>query len=70
MSKQEELSVQSMSSLGETIAVLTSENEYLSSLLKTFFTGDMPEKATLNHMILAKAGRLRLEEKARNAPKV
>ena len=44
---------------------LTNENEFLKSLTSSFWTGDVPDSATLDHMILAKAGRLRLEEKAK-----
>jgi len=35
---------------------------YLESLLDSFFTGDVPDNTTLEHMILAKYGRKRLEE--------
>lgn len=45
--------------------VLDAENEvaYLSSLLESFFTGDVPDVgASLTHMLLARWGRKRLEE--------
>ena len=38
---------------------------YLQSKLDSFWTGDVPENATLDHMILAKYGRQRLSEKAK-----
>ena len=44
---------------------LTNENEFLKSLTGSFWTGDVPDSATLDHMILAKAGRLRLEAKSK-----
>ena len=44
---------------------LTSENEFLRSLLSSFWTGDVPDSATLDHLILAKAGRIRLEAKSK-----
>ena len=47
------------------VGKLTSENEFLRSLLDSFWTGDVPDDATLDHMVIAKAGRLRLEEKAK-----
>lgn len=36
--------------------------EHYRSMLETFFTGDVPDNATLDHLILAKWGRKRLEE--------
>lgn len=47
------------------VANLNNENEFLRSLLDSFWTGNVPENATLDHMVLAKAGRLRLAEKAK-----
>jgi hypothetical protein len=40
---------------------------YLESLLETFFTGDVPNGASLNHFVLAKWGRKRLEEQKSTA---
>ena len=51
--------------LEHNIDVLTATNAYLNSLLDSFWTGDLPEDVTLDHMVLAKAGRHRLEEKAK-----
>jgi hypothetical protein len=51
--------------LHDDVRNLTNENEFLHSLLDSFWSGDVPNNATLNHMILAKAGRLRLAEKAK-----
>lgn len=39
----------------------------LQSKLDAFFTGDVPQNASLDHMILAKAGRVRLQERAKQA---
>jgi hypothetical protein len=39
-----------------------SERDFYKSLVDAFFTGDVPENADLNHMILAKWGRKRLEQ--------
>lgn len=36
--------------------------EHYKSLLDTFFTGDIPDNATFDHLIIAKWGRKRLEE--------
>jgi hypothetical protein len=41
---------------------LEAENKFLRSLLQSFWTGDVPENASLDHLVLAKAGRLRLQE--------
>lgn len=41
---------------------LEAENKFLHSLLESFWTGDVPENASLDHLVLAKAGRLRLQE--------
>jgi hypothetical protein len=38
------------------------ENEHLKSLLNSFWTGDVPQGATLDHMKLAKYGRIRLAD--------
>lgn len=46
---------------------LERENMLLASKLSSFFTGDVPQHATIDHMILAKAGRQRLQEKAKTA---
>lgn len=47
------------------VANLTNENEFLRSLLDSFWTGDVPNDATLDHLVIAKAGRQRLDEKAK-----
>ena len=39
--------------------------QQLESMLNSFWTGDVPSGATLDHMVLAKWGRKRLEEKAK-----
>jgi hypothetical protein len=38
------------------------EITHLKSLLESFWTGDVPQNATLDHMKLAKYGRQRLAE--------
>ena len=47
------------------IDFLNSENTHLKSLLSSFWTGNLLDNTTLDHMVLAKAGRMRLEEKAK-----
>lgn len=44
---------------------LTNENEFLKSLTSSFWTGDVPDSATLDHLILAKYGRVRLEGRSK-----
>lgn len=44
---------------------LQTELAYANSLMLSFWTGDVPDDATLDHMVIAKAGRFRLEEKAK-----
>ena len=44
---------------------LQDELKFANSLIHSFWTGDVPDDATLDHMVIAKAGRLRLEEKAK-----
>lgn len=44
---------------------LINENDFLKGMLSSFWTGDVPNSATLSHMILAKAGRFRIAEKAK-----
>lgn len=39
--------------------------QQLESMLNSFWTGDVPSNATLDHMVLAKWGRKRLEEKVK-----
>ena len=51
--------------LEDCIANLTEELAFQKSLLESFWTGNVPDDATLDHMVIAKAGRLRLEEKAK-----
>lgn len=46
----------------KTLKELEAENMFLLSLLNSFWTGDVPENASLDHLVLAKAGRLRLQE--------
>lgn len=38
------------------------ERDYYMSLVGAFFTGEVPKQAALQHFILAKWGRRRLEE--------
>jgi uncharacterized coiled-coil protein SlyX len=40
---------------------------HLESKLEAFKTGNVPENATLDHMLLAKYGRIRLNERAKTA---
>lgn len=51
--------------LEKRVLALSEFNDRLQSLLDTFWTGDIPSGASLEHMVLAKAGRLRLQEKAK-----
>lgn len=41
--------------------------EIAESKLLSFFTGDVPDKATFEHMILAQYGRIRLSKMAKQA---
>lgn len=43
------------------------ERDYYKSLVGAFFTGEVPEQAALQHFIIAKWGRKRLEEQ-KNLP--
>lgn len=63
MTKMEQRAV----SAEQRVKELEAENVLLKSLLQSFWTGDVPQLATLDHMILAKAGRQRLIEKAKTA---
>lgn len=47
------------------IAKLQEDLKFERSIVDSFWTGDVPEDATLDHLVIAKAGRLRLEEKAK-----
>lgn len=40
---------------------------YYHSLVETFFTGDIPNGASINHLVMAKWGRKRLEEQKSTA---
>jgi len=40
---------------------------YLESLLTSFWTGSIPDNASLDHMVLAAAGKERLAKKAKRA---
>ena len=51
--------------LSDELDSLTSENTLLRSLLASFWTGNVPDSATIDHLILAKAGRIRLEAKSK-----
>lgn len=51
-------------------AALKAANEriaLLESKLESFFTGDVPQHATFDHVILAQYGRKRLAERTRQA---
>ena len=52
-------------SLEQHIEFLQERVHILQSMLNSFWDGDVPDDATLDHMVLAKAGRLRLAEKAK-----
>lgn len=43
------------------------EVAHLRSLLDSFWTGDVPENATTDHLVLAVAGRKRLDAKKQKA---
>lgn len=51
----------------EEVSRLDAENMLLRSKLDSFFSGDIPQGATLDHMVLAKYGRQRLLEKRQTA---
>jgi hypothetical protein len=44
---------------------LQNEVDWLTSKLESFFTGNVPPGASLEHMLLAQWGRKRLDEKAK-----
>lgn len=48
--------------LKERVLVAEAQRDFLQSLVDSFFTGDVPDNASLEHLILAKHGRRRLEE--------
>lgn len=50
-------------SLKQRILELQAENNYLRSLCESFDTGNVPQGASLKHLIYAKWGRVRLEDK-------
>jgi hypothetical protein len=41
------------------------EIDRLRGVIQAFYTGDVPENASIDHLILAKYGRIRLAEKAK-----
>jgi hypothetical protein len=51
--------------LEDRIDYLEAKTYSLESMLESFWTGDVPTMASLDHMILARAGRARLTEKAK-----
>lgn len=53
----------SVAKLKERVLRAESEVLRLQSMLEAFFTGDVPDGASVDHLILAKWGRKRLEEK-------
>lgn len=54
-----------VSELKQRVTEAEAENTHLKSLLDSFFSGDVPDSASLTHMVLAKWGRKRLEEMGR-----
>lgn len=54
-----------VSELKQRVTQAEAENNHLKSLLDSFFTGDVPEHASLSHMVLATWGRKRLDELAK-----
>lgn len=52
--------------LKERVLSAEAEATELRSMLDAFFTGNVPDDATLQHVILAQWGRKRLDEKKRN----
>jgi len=53
----------SIEELKERVMTAEAALEHATSLLNSFFSGEVPEGANLNHFILAQWGRKRLEEK-------
>lgn len=51
-----------VSELKQRVVNAEAEVEHLKGLLDSFFSGDVPDHASLTHMVLAKWGRRRLEE--------
>jgi hypothetical protein len=54
-----------LESVEKIVAWTQSASAHQTSLLDSFWTGNVPDDATLDHLVLAKAGRQRLEEKAK-----
>lgn len=52
----------SIVSLKQRLRAAEARCEHMASLLDTFFTGDVPDNASLEHFQLARWGRKRLEE--------
>lgn len=55
----------SVAELKHQLEAALDERDYFKSLVESFFTGNVPRRATLNHVIMAKWGRVRLEDKRR-----
>jgi hypothetical protein len=53
--------------LARRVEELEKQTMFLQSKIDAFFTGDVPNNATLDHLLLAKYGRIRLAEKAKTA---
>lgn len=51
--------------LKERVLVAEERVRLLQSMLDSFWTGDVPANASLDHLMLAKWGRKRLEDKAK-----
>ena len=54
-----------LADLKQRVCDLQDERDWLQSKLDSFFTGDVPNGASFDHMILAKYGRIRLIEKSK-----
>ncbi len=51
-----------VSELKQRVMDAEAERDYHKSLVESFFSGDVPERASLSHFLMAKWGRKRLEE--------
>lgn len=49
--------------LKERVLEAEAERDYYRSLVETFETGDIPDQASFQHLVMATWGRKRLEEK-------
>lgn len=55
------LQIERILSLQKELEAALQRAEFAESVINSFFTGNVPNGASINHVILAKYGRMRLE---------